>query len=58
MSIIGDFYWLPSQNSMWETATIKVDNLNAATLISADLCRVMWVINVGMYTFPQTDLLR
>ena len=48
----------PSQNSVWETALIKVGSLGAETLISADLCRVTWVITVGMSTFPHINQLR
>ena len=41
---------------VWETALIKLDNLNSAMLISADLCRVIRVINVGMPTLSLTNL--
>ena len=33
--------YCPSQNSEWETALIKVDNLGAEILISDYLCRVI-----------------
>ena len=39
-----------SLNSVWETAPVNVGNFDARTLISVDLRRVMWVINVGMST--------
>lgn len=42
---------IPSQNSVWETAQIKMGNLGAAALISADLCGVLCVINLGIVTF-------
>ena len=48
---------MSSINSVWETALVKLGNLGAATLISADLCRVMLVINVGMSTVSHINLL-
>ena len=51
-------YWrtLPSHISVRETALIKAGNLGVPTLISSNLCRVMWVINAGMLTFFHTNL--
>ena len=47
-----------SQNSVWETALIKMGNLDAETLIIADRCRVMSLINVVLFIFKRTDLVR
>ena len=47
-----------SENSDWETALFKVGNLGAETLISADLCRVIRVINAGIFTSSRNNLLR
>lgn len=33
---------------MWRTALINVGNLAAVALSSADLCRVIWVINLRL----------